>query len=340
MGRVARLVGVLSVILGGTVVGASTVRACDVCAIYTATQLRESSAGWHAGIGEQFTRFDRLQDDGDRIDDGGQYLNSSITQLLLGYDFTPHLGLQLTVPVIDRQFRRVHDDRLERGRVKGLGDLALIGTVRPYSLVTGEWLLRTTLVGGLKFPTGSAHRLKEETEEGHHDETPEGEHGGHDHEEPADELPVSGIHGHDLALGSGSVDGVIGGAAFASWHRLFGSVLLQYAVRTEGSYDYRYANELNWAAALGGYPLLGESPSYSMSLQAVVSGGYKGNDVFRGESQDDSRAAFVFLGPGIALTWGSSLGADLTGDLPVSRHNTGVQIVPSYRIRGGVTWHF
>ena len=88
----------------------------------------------------------------------------------------------------------------------------------------------------------------------------------------------------------------------------------------------------------GGYALL--EPEYSLALQAVASGAYKGNDVLDGTSATDTRIAFVFLGPGITFTWKTSLGAEVTADLPVSRDNTGVQIVPSYRIRGGVTWHF
>jgi hypothetical protein len=42
----------------------------------------------------------------------------------------------------------------------------------------------------------------------------------------------SGINGHDLALGSGSIDGIVGGAAFASWDRLYATASAQHAIRS------------------------------------------------------------------------------------------------------------
>jgi hypothetical protein len=321
---------------------ATDARACDVCAIYTATEMREGRTGLRIGVGEQYTRFGRLQDDGHEIHNPGEYIDSSITQLFLGYDFMPQIGVQLNVPIIARYFRRIEHGGLERGSESGFGDLSLLAVARPYTLITEDVVFRTGLFAGLELPSGDSDRIGEELAEDHADEGEEGEHAGartvrqaHGEEEHG---VVSGVHGHDLALGSGSVDGLVGASAFASWRRLFGSASLQYAIRGEGSFDYRYANELNWLVEAGGYAVL--EHDWSLALQAVAGGAYKGNDVLDGHSTDDTRIAFTFLGPGVTFTWGESLGVDLTGDLPVSRHNTGVQIVPSYRIRAGVTWHF
>lgn len=346
-----RRLRVLVLVVGLLDLAAAQGWACDVCAIYTATEMREGRTGFRIGIGEQFTRFERVQDDGREIDDHGEHLNSSITQLFLGYDFIPRFGVQLNVPIIDRRFRRLEDGQLKNGTERGLGDLSLLAVARPYSHVTEDVVFRTTLFAGLELPSGSTDRIREETEEGYHgkEEEPDGGHDDHDHVEHArgsirqphgseEHAAESGIHGHDLALGSGSVDGSVGAGAFASWKQLFGSASLQYAVRGKGSFDYRYANELNWLAAAGAYVLL--QPEYSLALQAVASGAYKGNDELDGRSLGDTRIAFVFLGPGLTFTWKTTLGADLTADLPVSRSNTGTQIVPSYRIRGGLTWHF
>jgi hypothetical protein len=77
-----------------------------------------------------------------------------------------------------------------------------------------------------------------------------------------------------------------------------------------------------------------------LSLQAVVSGEYKGKDTFQGESADDTGVTAVYLGPQLNFTWGGSLAAYLGADLPVSIDNTSLQTVPDYRIRGGLTWHF
>src|SRR6185295_8392106 len=71
--------------------------ACDVCAIYTATEQRESRPGFRIGVAEQFTRFTRLKDDGKTIDNPGEHLNSSITQLILGYDVNSRFGVQFAL---------------------------------------------------------------------------------------------------------------------------------------------------------------------------------------------------------------------------------------------------
>jgi hypothetical protein len=42
--------------------------------------------GWYGAVGEQFTRFGTLQLDGNEVaNPTGQYLNSSITQIVAGY---------------------------------------------------------------------------------------------------------------------------------------------------------------------------------------------------------------------------------------------------------------
>ena len=172
--RVRTCARLLAVLLVWSTAGAGAVDACDVCAIYTATQQRESREGFHVGVAEQFSRFTTLKDDGHEIDNPGERLNSSITQLVLGYDFTTRLGLQLTLPVISRTFRRREHGVITSGSESGIGDLSLIAVARPFSYVTENTVLRTSLFAGLKFPTGSADRLAEEQEEPAHHAREEG----------------------------------------------------------------------------------------------------------------------------------------------------------------------
>jgi hypothetical protein len=129
--------------------------------------------------------------------------------------------------------------------VSGLGDLSLLGNVLPVSYDKMNATFRWTVSGGVKFPTGNTDRLQEEFNEV---------------EEPVG--PASGIHGHDLALGSGSYDGLVGTALFGRWKKLFLAANLQYAIRSEGDFDYRYANDLTWAGGPGAYVLTSVSPHY------------------------------------------------------------------------------
>ncbi len=294
------------------------------------------------GVGEQYSRFATLKDDGEEIENPGERLHSSITQLLFGYNVTSRFGVQLNLPIITRDYRRLEDGALTDGDESGVGDLSLLGIARPYSVATENSVFRFSLLGGLKLPSGSPDRLREELaedhgeEEEHHDEARiaagQESHGGEEHGE------ASGVHGHDLALGSGSVDGVIGGQVFASWRQLFFTAGMQYAIRTEGKFDYRYANDLTWNGGPGVFAIA--TQEYTLALQAVVAGEHKGEDELDGQELDDTAITAVYLGPGITFTWKDALGVDVTADLPILQDNSGVQLVPDFRLRGGMTWHF
>jgi hypothetical protein len=181
--------------------------------------------------------------------------------------------------------------------------------------------LRWSALGGVKLPTGSSARLAEELSEV---------------EIPG--APESGIHGHDLALGSGSTDVLVGSGAFARWQRLFATANLQYSVRTKGDYDYRFANDLQWQFAPGVYLLLNER--HSLALQLVASGEDKSTDTFQGAAAADTALTSVYLGPQFTYTWSDRLSAQVGVDLPVVLDNSALQAVPDYRVRAVVTWRF
>jgi hypothetical protein len=333
------------------IVGVRPAAACDVCAVYTATEMGESRTGFRLGLAEQYSNFDTIQRDGDEVDNvAHEWVNSSITQVLFGYGISPRVGVQLNVPLIIRKFRRLdHDGAIGHGDENGLGDLSLTGHFVAWSDVREESVFRWSILGGVKFPTGDSSRLAEELEEEHHAEaalqaasrglrprhtpSPAPAPGGGEAEHVE-----SGVHGHDLALGSGSFDGIIGTSVFWSWRRLFVTAATQFAIRGEGDFDYRYAHDLTWVGGPGVFALL--THAYSLGLQAVLSGETKGKDTQAGERLDDTGITALYVGPGFNLTWGTSLAADLAVDVPVVQENTAVQIVPDYRIRGGIIWRF
>ena len=312
----------ISAILAGVI--AQPVFSCDLCAIYSASQARgELGHGPFAGVAEQFTHFGTVQVDSEKVPNpSGQYMDSSISQVYAGYNFNEWLGVQFNLPVIYRSFKRPNGlGGIDTGTESGIGDVSLLGTVVPFRKMSENFAFNWTLLGGVKFPTGSTDRIKEEFNE---------------IEEPIG--PPSGIHGHDLTLGSGSYDGIVGTSVFCRWHRWFLNVGVQYAIRSTGDFDYRFANDLTWGGGPGYVLLLQDE--YTLSLQAVVSGEYKGKDTFQGEPAEDTGVTSVYLGPQLNLTWGDHLAAYLAADLPVSINNTSLQTVPDYRIRAGMTWHF
>lgn len=318
--------------------------ACDICAIYTATEQGESRTGPRVGVATQYTHFGTLQEDGREVPNPDhESLDSVVTQLVLGYQVTPRVGVQLNLPLITREFERVQDGHRVRGNVSGPGDLTLLGHALVHSFVTETSIFRFSLLAGLKLPSGDPAHLADELAEvahvqaravgaAHATEPAAGPAGGdpHHHE--------SGVHGHDLALGSGSVDGLVGGELYWSWRRAFVTGGLQYSIRGEGAFQYQYANDLTWDGGPGVYVLL--EHDHSLALQALVTGETKGKDHQAGVRLDDTAVTNLFVGPHLLFTWGTSLAAEAGFELPVVEHNTALQIVPDYRLRAAATWRF
>lgn len=297
-------------------------RTCDLCAIYTATEAHGGNhTGFIFGAAEQFTHFGTLQFDGvEEPDPIGQEWNSSITQALVGYDFD-RISIQLNIPYIHRSYRRAEGFAVEEGTESGFGDLSLVARYLAWhhesDQVTGLW----HVLAGIKLPTGSSDRLQEEL-----------------HEVEIEGAPESGIHGHDLALGSGSFDGVVGTSLYLRSDRAFVTGSAQYSIRSEGDYGYRYANDFLWEAGPGVYLVLNDNTS--IALQLLASGEIKGKDTFRGESAEDTGITDVFLGPHLSATFGPGLSGEIGLDIPVRIDNTALQSVPDYRIRAGLTWRY
>jgi len=287
--------------------------ACDLCSIYAAAEAQGGTGkGFLVGVAEQYTRFNTLQINGKEAPNvGNQYINSSISQVFAGYNFSNRFGVQFNLPVIYRDYGYM----AQRGSEAGLGDVSLIGNARLLDKQTKDLTFAWTALGGVKFPTGSSSQLN-----------------------PNQPDFAPGIGAHDLTLGSGSFDGLLGTGFFARYHRLFLSGAMQYAIRTEGAYGYQFANDWTWFGGPGFYLLLDDTRS--LSLQAFVSGESKGEDTVYGVATDDTAITAVYLGPQINFTWSSKLSAQVGADFPVSTVSTGQQVVPSYRVRAALTWRF
>ena len=299
---------------------------CDLCAVYNSSAARgESSQGFHLTLAEQFTHSGTLQQEGSEIPDPvGQYRDSSITTAVVGYNVNQRFGVSLNLPYIHRTFRRAEGFEVEKGSESGLGDISLVGRFFPFIPFTEadhDYSISFSLLGGVEFPTGDSDRLREEVDEA---------------EVPGD--PPGGVHGDDLALGSGSFDGIVGAAANARWRRLFFSADAQYFIRTRGDFGYRFGNELSIFAGPGAYLIFEEQTT--LALQAGFTYETKARDRIAGEKRDEGIVTSWYAAPGLIFTWGEHFSASLNVDIPLDIYNRSIQTVPDYRIRGGATWAF
>jgi hypothetical protein len=330
--------------------GAARSRGCDLCGCYTpqlnAMPGMESTppfpwlAGWYAAVGEQFTRFATLQLDGEEIaNPTGQYLNSSITQLVAGYDINSRFALQINVPLIYREFKRPEGFEIDQRTVSGLGDMSLLLKTVAFHYASParrsfefqgknpvavehepDFTVSAILLTGIKFPTGDSSRLEEEF-----------------HEVEIPGAPESGIHGHDLTLGTGSYDGIFGEQTSLRYKNVFFETNIQFTLRGDGTHQYHFANDLIWSGGPGYYFV--RQRDTIVGFQLVASGEYKNVDRFRGKEAEDTGITSVFLGPRIVASRGP-WSAEIAAELPVLAHNTALQIVPDYRLRAAVAVQF
>ena len=300
-----------------------------------------SSSRYYFAIAGQFTHFGTLQLDGHEVDNPtGQYLDSSITQLVAGYGFNSRFALQINVPLIYRSFERPEGFAIDKGTESGLGDISLLGEFLLFHHETGgsaslkfddpknphfeshdpDFTVSALLIGGVKFPTGDTSRLKEEF-----------------NEVAVPGAPESGIHGHDLTLGTGSYDGIVGGQFALRYKSFFLQADTQFSVRGDGAHQYNFANDLSWSGGPGFYFV--RNHQTIVGFQIAVSGEHKDVDRLRGEPAEDTGITSVFLGPRLIASHGK-LSAEIAADFPVSIDNTALQVVPDYRLRGSFAIHF
>ncbi len=296
---------------------------CDLCSVYNASAARgESRAGFHVALAEQFTHSGTLQHGGSEVSNPiGQYRDSSISTLIVDYNFNDRFGVSLNLPYLYRTFKRAEGFEVERGTESGLGDVALLGRFFAFKKAEHEYSVSVSLLGGVEFPTGDSDRLREERDEV---------------EVPG--APPSGVHGNDLALGSGSFDAIVGVAANARWRRLLFSADVQYFIRTRGDFGYRFGNELSVSGGPGVYLLFEEEDT--LALQAGFSYESKARDRINGDKRNDGIVTSWYASPGVIFTWGEHFSATFNVDIPLDIYNRAFQAVPDYRIRGGLGWSF
>lgn len=322
-------------------------QACDLCAVYRAADARgETGAGFGLTVAEQYIPYRTVQLDGQEVSTTlpPDYVDSSITHFVLGYNGSPRWGISLNMPLTHLKFRRT-DLRYsstppftsivtEQGTETGLGDMSLIGRVALIQKLEMEYGLVVNLLGGVKFPTGDDEQLDEEVEQA---EIFEALAPSLPHDDPLSHS-IASVHPHNLALGSGSYDGIFGVTMNGNWQRFFLNAQFQYYLRTEGRSGFKYGNELMVSGGPGVFVLLDKG--YTLSVQAFALYDYMARDEVLGRPSDGTGLTAWYLGPVINFTWGSRFSANVGAEFPLSIDNNGYQSVPDYRLHGGISWRF
>ncbi len=315
---------------------------CDLCALYRASQSVDAKKGAvHLSLSEQFTRYDKIQTEGRAVQNpSGERFTSSQTRVDVSYDLTDRLSLRGSIPLIAKRYRQLDHGEIKSGTESGIGDIALTTRFEMVRWKGDSDRVKLSGYAGIKLPTGDSDLLKED-----HQSTQDhvdGEELDHlnslfKHSDEEDEA-VSAVHGHDLALGSGSVDFPLGITTELASDRVVLTTHFEYTIRNEGDHNYEYADDLSWAVGLGVYPVLEDQKA--LLLRANLGGEYKRKDRANGAKENDTALRSVFIGPEIIYSTADDLSVEVGTDIPIDINNSGTQAVMHYRIRAGVTWRF
>lgn len=309
--------------------------ACDYCSIYSATGLHGFETNSLAlSLSNQYTSYDKT-DAGANASTGflptreGEILKGfNTTTLTALYDLSERFGIQLLTPFVYRSFDTV--ERFQSGSDSdfGLGDMAFVGRYAPVVIREPHRILYFALHTGLKVPTGDSDPLKVSSTTASRDGSFLRHH----------TSAGTGVQGRNFALGSGSVDFLFGTSLYYQKDRWFGVLGGQYALRTEGSGDFEFGDDVTWNIGPGYYVLLEEEQS--LGLRLSFSGEYKGEDKQSGSSIDGTELMNVYLGPELLFTGFGQWTSELGFDLPVYSDDNDAFAEPNFRVRFSVGKRF
>jgi len=316
------------------ILSATSSLACDPCAIYTASKTQGARQGsFSLSLAEQFTHFKRPSDENrENVAEQDNVREFSITQIGLSYDLSDVVSFQLMLPVVYRRSERVVRFREEEDSQTGFGDLVLLAN---YFLISEIDVDSATLLGisaGVKLPSGSTRALREFSDNSQSSNGAKA-----DAIVARHHTIIASGGGRALPLGSGSVDYIVAANLYVRNHRYYALSYLQYSLRTEGDYSYKFADDFLWSLGPGMY--LAMNDTFSLASRLAVSGEYKGKDRFRGEVLAGSNLSNLYVGPEFILTLGDSVAIELAIDKRVSSSDSSL-IIPQYRVRAGVSYRF
>lgn len=307
------------------------VKACDPCSLYSAARLQGNQVNqWSFSISEQYTDFDKVDQASQQVLKNEELTRSfTTTQLSVGYDFLEWLGLQITLPFVYRSYDRSLNYRVKTDTESGIGDIVIASSFTPFCIFKPELTFVSSIIAGIKLPTGDTGSLSESIEVSSDDEELEKLLRHH--------VISANSSGRALSIGSGSFDFPLVASFFLRKQRLMMLVSAQYTFRNEGDFDYKFADDFVWDFGPGVYLL--SSHASSLAARLVLSGEQKSSDKRDGAVQQDSKLSNFYLGPQLLFTLGEGWVGELGFDMLVENRRSD-SVESDFRVRSGLTYSY
>jgi hypothetical protein len=294
--------------------------ACDPCALYNSARIvGHTKNAVTFSISEQYTDFKQTDEFGENSIKNGELVKGfSTTQLGINYDLSEKFGIFLSIPVIGRNFDKINRYRVTEDTDIGIGDTVIGGN---FTLLNRKQVNTTFIAGatlGIKLPTGDTGVIEDVSSI--------------DNYSFLREHPIgSSSGGRALTFGTGSYDYIIGGNILTRYEKLLLISSLQYTIRTEGDFNYKFANDLITNINPGYYLMLDDNLTIASGIN--LSGEFKEKDQLSNKKVSGSQFSNIYVGPNVLFTVSENITGEALVDFRVSKEDSGASVVPDTRVR-------
>lgn len=214
----------------------------------------------------------------------------------------------------------------DSGRDSAMGDMSLVMTQRVFYGKKDRKLVDWRVRAGVILPTGDPSQLKNYPD----DVTSLNREGSM--------YPTSALYSYDRALGSGSVDWIIGSSYVVRYEDFFGVVDGQFIGRTSGENDFRFGDTVTVRASPG--YIFSYARGNEFSVLCDVAYRFDGQAEYAGATVTNSGQSVFSMGPQLMANFQGKVVASVGLNLPLYQRVEGTQLTSDYQILASVMTGF
>jgi hypothetical protein len=295
---------------------------CDECAVASYLQSGFTpDAEQHAAFQFNYRyRHEAYNGNSKENDAPDEKLADSIFNLFYSARVLEPLFLDVNLPFTSKAYTERPDNTYASDRDTALGDMSMLMTLQPYAMAdkygTADWRVRA----GVKLPTGDADQLN------NYNAVQAIDNGG------------SNIYSYDRAIGSGSLDWIVGSSFFLREDRFLGFADAQYIGRSTGENDFRFGDKVT-VHVTPGYVFF-ERAKNSFAFLVDSSYTFVGESDFDGTEVPTTGESSFYMGPRVLATFNKTLSAYVGASLPLYHDMNGTQLATDYQVIASIMGAF
>jgi hypothetical protein len=301
---------------------------CDRCAAtaYLQSALLPEVTN-HVGLQLSYDyRHTMLTGSSDTPNAADEKVATTVANLYYSHSLIEGTSFDLYLPFESQAYTARPNYTYDSGRDSALGDLSLLVTQQLFGGVAERKLVDWRLRAGVKLPTGDSSQLKKYPAEVVRPD-PQGS-----------VYPTSALYPYDRALGSGSVDWIIGSSYVVRYEDFFGLVDAQFIGRTTGENDFTVGNTATVHVTPGYIFSYSRGNEFSLLLDAAYR--YDAQSDYDGKTVDNSGQTAFSMGPQLMGNFQGKVLALVGVSLPLYQSVEGTQLASDYQILASIMTGF